>query len=248
VLKLLDSKDAILAAAAVAAFGRAQDPAAVTALRRLLRLAAAQPEIIDDLTDAATKLKALAAEPELKLLLSAANAHVRLAAAASLTKLEGHPVRAPWVEGSPSADPLVPTHAVFRVRTARGDFDFAPFAESPLTVANFARLVGQGFYRGLTFHRVVPNFVIQGGDPRQDGNGGPGYVIPCEMNLHPYRRGVVGMALSGKDTGGSQFFVTLSAQPHLDGRYTAFGEVVRGEEVLDRILEGDLFDVQTAPQ
>jgi cyclophilin family peptidyl-prolyl cis-trans isomerase len=86
----------------------------------------------------------------------------------------------------------------------------------------------------------VPDFVAQGGDPRGDGEGGPGYSIRCEMTRRPYLRGVMGMALSGKDTGGSQFFFTHTPQPHLDGRYTSFGEVTAGMEVVDALLEGDV--------
>ena len=100
-------------------------------------------------------------------------------------------------------------------------------------------LAGQHFYDGLLFHRVVPDFVIQAGDPRGDGYGGPGYVLGDEINRLRYRRGILGMALAGPDTGGSQFFITLSPQPHLDGTYTAFGEVVAGAEVLDTIQVGD---------
>ncbi len=111
--------------------------------------------------------------------------------------------------------------------------------ESPMTVDNFATLSRHGFYDGLTFMRVVPNFVIQGGDPRNDMNGGPGYQIRCEINEHPYRTGSVGMALSGKDTGGSQFFITHSPQPHLDGAYTLFGKVRNGMEVVNQIARGD---------
>ncbi len=111
--------------------------------------------------------------------------------------------------------------------------------EAPLTCLNFLQLAGQGFFDGLSFHRVVPDFVVQAGDPRGDGLGGPGYAIRDEMNPLGYRAGVVGMALSGPDTGGSQFFITLSPQPHLDGGYTAFGRVTSGAEVLDRIVQGD---------
>ncbi|RMH23172.1 MAG: hypothetical protein D6696_01430 [Acidobacteria bacterium] len=111
--------------------------------------------------------------------------------------------------------------------------------EAPLTCLNFLQLANQGFYDGLRFHRVVPDFVVQGGDPRGDGWGGPGYAIRDEPSLLRYRRGVLGMARSGPDTGGSQFFITLSAQPHLDGDYAAFGTVVAGDEVLDRIVQGD---------
>jgi cyclophilin family peptidyl-prolyl cis-trans isomerase len=87
---------------------------------------------------------------------------------------------------------------------------------------------------------VVPNFVVQAGDPRGDQNGGPGYQIRCEINEVPYERAAVGMALSGKDTGGSQWFVTHSPQPHLDGGYTVFGRVVRGMDVVDNIARGDV--------
>jgi len=99
--------------------------------------------------------------------------------------------------------------------------------------------VRRGFYDGLTFHRVVPDFVAQGGDPKGDGSGGPGYSVRCEITLRHYQTGSVGMALSGKDTGGSQFFVTLSPQPHLDGRYTLFGEVVEGMDAVRALVEGD---------
>lgn len=111
--------------------------------------------------------------------------------------------------------------------------------EAPLTCLNFLQLAGQGFYDGLPFHRVVPDFVVQAGDPRGDGRGGPGYMIRDELNLLRYRRGTVGMALSGPDTGGSQFFIALSPQPHLDGGYTVFGSVVGGIEALDRVVQGD---------
>ena len=121
-------------------------------------------------------------------------------------------------------------------------------ADAPKTVENFVTLAKKGFYNNLSFHRVVPDFVAQGGDPRGDGEGGPGYSIRCEMTRRPYRRAVLGMALSGKDTGGSQFFFTHSPQPHLDGRYTAFGEVTRGLDVVDRLLEGDiLLEVVVSP-
>jgi cyclophilin family peptidyl-prolyl cis-trans isomerase len=114
--------------------------------------------------------------------------------------------------------------------------------EAPLTSASFMDLARRGFYDGLTFHRVVPGFVIQGGDPRGDGNGGPGYTIRCEIGERPYGRGTVGMALSGKDTGGSQFFITHTPTPHLDGNYTVFGWVAEGMDVVDKIRPGDVID------
>ncbi len=111
--------------------------------------------------------------------------------------------------------------------------------DAPQTTKHFARLVKRGFYDGLLFHRVVPDFVVQGGDPDGDGWGGPGYTIPCEVNETPFKTGVVGMALSGKDTGGSQFFITHSPQPHLDGKYTAFARVREGQNVVASLGEGD---------
>lgn len=127
-----------------------------------------------------------------------------------------------------------------RLVTERGDIVIKLMTDdAPLTAANFVRLVERGFYDGLTFHRVVPDFVIQGGCPRGDGWGGPGYMIPCEYNRLTYGRGTVGMALAGKDTGGSQFFITHSPQPHLNGRYTIFGEVERGMAVVDEVQVGD---------
>jgi cyclophilin family peptidyl-prolyl cis-trans isomerase/HEAT repeat protein len=110
---------------------------------------------------------------------------------------------------------------------------------APLTCVSFLQLANQGFYDGTPFHRVVPDFVVQGGDPRGDGRGGPGYTLRDEPNGIAFGPGVLGMAHSGPDTAGSQFFVTLSAQPHLDGSYTAFGRVTSGFEVLEQILQGD---------
>ena len=100
--------------------------------------------------------------------------------------------------------------------------------DAPLTVDNFVALARRGFFNGLPFHRVVPDFVVQAGDPRGDGEGGPGYTIRDEINERPYLRGTVGMALDWADTGGSQFFITHSPQPHLDAKYTVFGRVMSG--------------------
>ncbi|HXI20334.1 MAG TPA: peptidylprolyl isomerase, partial [Gemmatimonadales bacterium] len=111
--------------------------------------------------------------------------------------------------------------------------------EAPLTVANFLRLVDRRYFDGQRFHRVVPAFVVQAGDPRGDGWGGPGAAIRDEINRRRYAAYVLGMALSGPDTGGSQWFITLTPQPHLDGAYTVFGEVTDGVPVLLRITQGD---------
>ena len=101
-------------------------------------------------------------------------------------------------------------------------------------------LARRGFYDGNAIHRVVSDFVVQAGDPRGDGEGGPGYSIRDELNERPYLRGTVGMALDWKDTGGSQFFITHSPQPHLDARYTVFGAVVGGEDVVEQLVPWDV--------
>lgn len=112
--------------------------------------------------------------------------------------------------------------------------------DAPITSDTFITLARQGFFDGLPIHRVVPDFVIQAGDPRGDSEGGPGFTIRDEINQLPYLRGTVGMALDWADTGGSQFFITHSPQPHLDARYTVFGRVIAGMDVVDRIEQWDV--------
>ena len=112
--------------------------------------------------------------------------------------------------------------------------------EAPLTSDNFMVLARSGFYDGLLVHRVVPNYVVQSGDPRSDSEGGPGYTIRDELSLLPVMRGSVGMALDWADTGGSQFFIATSPQPQLNGRYTLFGKVIAGMEVVDQLDRGDV--------
>jgi peptidyl-prolyl cis-trans isomerase B (cyclophilin B) len=113
-----------------------------------------------------------------------------------------------------------------KLNTSRGNIVFViSYYYAPRTSENFIKLARSGFYNGLTFHRIVPDFVAQGGCPRGDGSGGPGYMIREEINLFPFWTGSIGMATSGRDTGGSQFFICLSEQPHLNGRYTNFGSL-----------------------
>lgn len=138
--------------------------------------------------------------------------------------------------GTIAADP----RPLVRIETSRGRILAELFAdEAPATVEAFLGLVRAGFYNGLTFHRVVPNFVVQGGDPNGDGTGGPGFRLPTEPSPRMYVRGMIGMASSGRDTEGSQFFIMHSAHPHLDGRYTLFGRVVEGMDVADALEVGD---------
>jgi len=128
--------------------------------------------------------------------------------------------------------------------TAKGDMIAELYDnETPITVNNFKDLITKGFYNGLNFHRVIPNFVIQGGCPNGTGTGGPGYNIPCEVNAEKqyHDRGVLSMAHAGRDTGGSQFFVCHSRDntSHLDRNHTCFGKVIEGLEVIDAIQQGD---------
>ena len=131
------------------------------------------------------------------------------------------------------------------ISTEKGDMKAELYTEeTPGTVANFVELANHNFYDGLTFHRVIPGFVIQGGCPRGDGTGGPGYKIKCETSAprQYHDRGVLSMAHAGRDTGGSQFFICCAREStqHLDGRHTCFGRVVEGLDVIDDIRPGDL--------
>ena len=142
-------------------------------------------------------------------------------------------------------DPMIdpPYSPTAYIDTAKGTIQFElAVLDAPRTVANFMSLVRRNYFRGVQLHRVVPDFVVQDGDPRGDGEGGPGYTIRDEINQRQYLRGTVGMALDWADTGGSQFFITHSPQPHLDGRYTVFGQVVAGMDVVDRLQQWDTID------
>jgi peptidyl-prolyl cis-trans isomerase B (cyclophilin B) len=134
------------------------------------------------------------------------------------------------------------------METARGTIELELFAdETPNTVANFEKLANAGFYDGTKFHRVIPNFMVQGGDPLSKtgngrvGTGGPGYTIKCETgrNVHKHVAGTLSMAHAGKDTGGSQFFICHSPQRHLDGVHTVFGQVMKGMDAVNAIRQDD---------
>jgi peptidyl-prolyl cis-trans isomerase B (cyclophilin B) len=117
--------------------------------------------------------------------------------------------------------------------------EFYP-ADAPKTVANFVTLAKKGFYNNLTFHRVVPDFVVQGGCPKGDGTGGPGHTVPAEFNKQKHVRGTLAMARSqDPNSAGSQFYICYGPTPHLDGNYTVFGKVTSGMEHVDRIKQGD---------
>ncbi len=127
------------------------------------------------------------------------------------------------------------------IETDKGNIVLELFEnDAPNTVANFVKLINKGYYNGLKFHRVIPNFMVQGGCPVGNGTGGPGYTIKCEINPKKHIAGTLSMAHAGKDTGGSQFFITHSPQPHLDGVHTVFGQVTEGMDVVNAIGQGDV--------
>jgi cyclophilin family peptidyl-prolyl cis-trans isomerase/HEAT repeat protein len=176
----------------------------------------------------------------------------RVAAAAALAaakfgvKLEAAPTGT-WKRGAyPWGKPALPLgDRRILITTPRGDIEILLYGdEAPNAVKSILTLAASGFYDGLNFHRVVPGFVIQGGCPRGDGWGDAGYLLRNEVNMHRYERGTVGMADSGKDTAGSQFFITHTSQPHLNGRYVIIGKVTHGIEVVDAIEEGDVFGIR----
>jgi peptidyl-prolyl cis-trans isomerase B (cyclophilin B) len=163
---------------------------------------------------------------------------LRMAAGAtrSLVLADGVSVEVPT--GPPTASEL--GARIARVQTTGGSFTIELSPEkAPYAVANFVRLVRSGWFNGLAWHRVVPGFVVQTGCDRGDGWGGPGWTIPDEVSLSGFGTGAVGMARAEQDSGGSQWFITLSPQPHLDGEYTHFGDVVQGLHRVRRLRQGD---------
>ncbi len=203
---------------------------------------------------ALAKYGAAAATPVLRMALADKDWAVRLRAAMLLKELD--PSASADVDALIRPAPTVATPATYQaahlvsppvstavyIDTDRGTIEIElAVLDAPLTVESFVTLARKGFFDGLSVHRVVPDFVIQTGDPRGDGEGGPGYSIRDELNERPYLRGTVGMALDlWRDTGGSQFFITHSPQPHLDAKYTVFGRVIAGMDVVDQIQQGDV--------
>jgi peptidyl-prolyl cis-trans isomerase B (cyclophilin B) len=147
------------------------------------------------------------------------------------------------VIAGPAKPAAKPVHPIATIETVKGTIKVKLYPEeAPNTVANFISLARKGFYNGLTFHRVEPGFVIQGGDPKGNGSGGPGYAIKNETNkLLRHNRGAVAMANAGRDTAGSQFYIVIDKPaPHLDnGDYTIFGQVISGQEAAEKIQVGD---------
>ncbi|HEX2462356.1 MAG TPA: HEAT repeat domain-containing protein [Vicinamibacterales bacterium] len=192
---------------------------------------AAEPLLQEALRDRdwAVRVRALAIYRERGSVDAAVDEAIRPAPARPLTDAERQ-----WLI-SPKFSPHV------FIETDRGVIELElAILDAPFTVANFVGLARRNFFDGIAIHRIVADFVVQDGDPRGDGEGGPGYTIRDEINMRPYLRGTVGMALDWEDTGGSQFFITHSPQPHLDGRYTVMGHVVNGMDVVDRLVPGDV--------
>jgi cyclophilin family peptidyl-prolyl cis-trans isomerase/HEAT repeat protein len=206
--------------------------ARAAALGALARLdpAAARPVLLEALKDRdwAVRVRALALLKEQKV--TGEDEAVRPATA-------GRSVNDPQWQAI-VAPPFSP-HAFIETDKGTIELELAVI-DAPQTSANFIALARKGFFSNIAIHRLVPDFVVQGGDPRGDGEGGPGYTIRDELNQLPYLRGTVGMALDWEDTGGSQFFITHSPQPHLDARYTVFGRVVAGMDVVDRLVQWDV--------
>jgi len=170
----------------------------------------------------------------------AASMAVRLAALVALAVLAGcneHVSDSNEGDKEPMAEP----NPQVTIHTEKGDIVLELFEdEAPNTVANFVHLAEKGYYDGLTFHRVIDDFMIQGGCPEGTGRGGPGYVIADELSRNlRHERGVISMANAGPNTGGSQFFITHVPCPHLDGKHAVFGKVVEGMDVVDAIERGD---------
>ena len=233
---LADLKVAAAVQPLVEAYRRAASEDSYTAraavLGALARLdpAAARPILTEALKDRdwAVRVRALTLLREQKV--TGQDDAVRPAAA-------GRPVTDPQWQAL-VAPPFSP-HAFIDTDKGTIELELAVI-DAPLTVGSFIALARKGFFRNVAIHRLVPDFVVQAGDPRGDGEGGPGFTIRDELNELPYLRGTVGMALDWEDTGGSQFFITHSPQPHLDARYTVFGRVVAGMDVVDQLVQWDV--------
>ena len=245
----LTSEDVIVRATAAEILGETKPADAASVLASAWQVAKADVDIDARVAilEALVAIKADAATTTLTEALADRDWAVRLKAKAMLRKLDPASTAEP---SRPAATRLdLPEYAALGaptvsprayVDTSKGSIEIAlAVVDAPITTHNFARLADRGFFNGLRIHRVVPDFVVQDGDPRGDGNGGPGYTIRDELNDLPYLRGTVGMALSGPDTGGSQWFITHSPQPHLDAKYTVFGHVVAGMDVVDKLTQDD---------
>jgi cyclophilin family peptidyl-prolyl cis-trans isomerase/HEAT repeat protein len=250
---LLADGDPYVRGLVVEALAKLDGPAAAGAIAAAYRRALTDP--VDDFRTSAVQAAAAWKSPKARPLFEEAGGdpsrNVRVLALRALDDLDAGAgrVRDAGPVGARRSDAFYARAArralsgddpVATIVTSAGSFRFRLLARhAPLTVANFIELARAGRFDGLSIPRVVPEFVVQMGDPRGDLSGSPGYTIRCEVNGLAYERGTVGMALAGKDTGGCQFFVTHTRHPHLDGVYTIFGTVISGMDVVDRIRKGD---------
>jgi len=252
-MERLKVEDAVVRAAAATAIGELKPPGGASALAEAYRAAVNDTTYVARASSlsALSKYGSADAVPMLTEALQDTDWAVRVRAAALLKELDPASDTEQRIRPAPtmlspdvySAERLVNpviSPQVY-IETDRGTIQLElAVLDAPLTVENFVTLARKGFFDGLTLHRVVPNFVVQTGDPRGDSEGGPGFTIRDELNERAYLRGTVGMALDWADTGGSQFFITHSPQPHLDAKYTVFGRVVSGMDVVDQIEPGDV--------
>ena len=253
-LSRLKAEDPVVRAAAARGLATIKAAGSVGALTEAVSLAARDGLYVARAAaiDALVALDPVAARPVLTSALADKDWAVRVRAAEHLRKLDPaadlsgmRPAPPPSVPELAAVDTFVaPQYSPSAyIDTTKGTVQFElAVLDAPRTVANFIALVRKGYFRGVQLHRVVPDFVVQDGDPRGDGEGGPGYTIRDEINQRPYLRGTVGMALDWADTGGSQFFITHSPQPHLDARYTVFGQVLAGMDVVDALSQGDTIE------
>lgn len=251
-LARLEVDDIAVRRAAAAGLARLESPQAVPALVQAYERADKDPTYVARaaILAALVDLDANRAQPLLERALQDRDWAVRVRAEALLEKLDPSTDVAARIRPAPAAalaelnqtERMVnpPVSPVAYIETTKGTIQVElAVLDAPRTVVNFITMASRNFLGATPFHRVVPNFVVQDGDPRGDGEGGPGYTIRDEINQLPYLRGTVGMALDWADTGGSQFFITHSPQPHLDGRYTVFGRVIDGMDVVDRLQQWD---------
>jgi cyclophilin family peptidyl-prolyl cis-trans isomerase/HEAT repeat protein len=252
-LEHLKDPDIVVRMTAARLLGELKTPAHAAALADAYRGGSAdstylaRAAALTALTAASTE----AAAPVLKQALADREWAVRLRALELLRPIDATAASPDAIRPAPIAAPPVPYESTeliappfsprLFIETGKGTIEIElAVNDAPITAQQLIALARKDFYTGVTFHRVVPSFVAQGGDPRGDGEGGPGFTIRDELTVRPYRRGTVGMALDWEDTGGSQFFITHSPQPHLDGRYTVFGRVLSGMDVVDRIQQWDV--------
>jgi len=252
-LAQLKAQDVGVRSAAARALGELRPAAGAAALRDAYRQSQGDSAMQDAREAALTALARYGAQEAtetIKAAMEDSDWAMRLRAASLLKTLDPAAETVNAIRPAPGAPiapytspeliaPTVSPHAF--IETTKGTIEFElNVIDAPQTTQNFMSLARKGYFNGLQIHRVVPNFVVQDGDPRGDGSGGPGYTIRDELNDKPFVRGTVGMALSGPDTGGSQFFIMHSPAPHLDAKYTVFGQVVNGIDVVDRIQQLDV--------